>query len=274
MDFLYSTNKILNGHLLDGEKGGFKYIKKRTFDQAVEEGALTYNVVGRTTLKQPTQEDKKILVVSQDEKYALTQCQLTRIVGYIPLDNGTFVEYRQFNFVIPIVFGLGVVAIGSIAFGLANKQVIEEPAPTGGAIGYDPSQTNKPDDPKAPTKEAISFPSITMPGYAELRMAANTTKIDTISLYNPAQNEGWYDLTFKLMVDTDRNGDFETTLYESAKVAPGYRVSDFEIAQPLEAGKYSAKILINPYYVNDDSVVLNNGSIDVDLIVEEVKNPV
>ena len=106
-----------------------------------------------------------------------------------------------------------------------------------------------------------------MPGYSKLKIKANTKQVNTISLFNPEENEGWYDLAFTILADIDGDGEDET-LYESEKIAPGYRISEFELTQPIGTGSYNAKIIINPYYINDDEIVLNNGEISVPLIVE------
>lgn len=270
MDSKYSLNEKVSKYL-DGEKNSVRYIKKKTFEQAVDDGELINKTAGKTSLKQVSDKDndKRYLVVSDDEQYVISKCPFSRLIGYIPVENDSFIEYRRFNFLLLILLGLMLAAVTVVSLNWNrwvgnNTPVVSQPI---GGIGYEVGQTNKPTDPNTPTAEPISFPSITMPGYSEIKIPANTTNINTISLYNPSQNEGWYDLTFQIYVDTNNDGEYEL-IYESGKVAAGYRIDGFEINQPLNAGTYNAKMMFHAYYVEDDTIPLNNGAITVPLVVE------
>ena len=96
MNLFYSLDETIKSYL-DGEKNGLKYIKKKTFDKAVDDGKLTYNISGKTVLKKadPDNKEQRILRVSENETYALSNCKLTQLVGYIPVGDGVFVEYRR-----------------------------------------------------------------------------------------------------------------------------------------------------------------------------------
>ena len=282
MDINYSNNNVQFEKYLDGQVGSVRYISNKTFQKALDNGELQKVVLGKTSLKPVTQRknNQSLFVVSANEQYALSECPLSRVVGYIPAGNG-FVEYRKFNLAYMGVAALAVAAVAGVSIGifsLANKNVppdvpaytesIQTTSPASTTPEYDPSQTDKPIETEpAPTQESISFPSITMPGYSNLKMAANTTHVTTISLWNPAQNEGWYDMVFNFCVDVDKDGEFET-LYKSGKVKAGNRINEFDISQPLKAGTYDVKIMLYPYYVEDDTITLNNGALSVQLIVE------
>lgn len=281
MENIYSTQDEKIKQYLDGRKGNIQYIKKSTFDKAVGSGNLIRSISGVTTLKKikDINAGNNYIQISDSESYVLGDAPLTRVVGYIPTSNGTFIEYKQFNVLYPIaliallVFGTtSAIAISNV---LKSKNIDNPPAnvletttATEDPLDYDQNQTTEePEKPSEPVKEIIDLPSITMPGYSELAIPENTTQVKTISLYNPSKNEGYYDLSFIISLDTNNDGEFETTLYKSGKVSPGHRINEITLNQPLKAGKYSALITINTHYIPDPSVNLNNGEIVVPLIV-------
>lgn len=260
---------------LDGRVGTIRYIKKKTFEKAVQNGELNYNVTGKTKLKEVDKDKNssrrllKIIRENDAKHYLLEDCKITRLIGYIPTEKGTFVEYRKFN-LIPFIL-LGILIIGLLLTLILNwnnwfgKTNIDN---TPGGIGYEVGQTKKDKDKNGNDQsDVIDFPEVTMPGYSSLTMKANTTKIDTINFFNPSKNDGWYDLSFELEVDTNNDGVYET-IYKSAKIAPGYRIDDFTITNGLSVGTYPARILIYPYYVKNDSIKLNNGVLELELKVE------
>lgn len=112
----------LDEELLDKEKDGVKYLSKKAFDKAAEDG-LEYRIVGKTRLKEAEEDDKKVLTVGE-KRYLLEECRLTRLVGYIPVGDGGFVEYRQT--LIPILillFLLLAAGIGLLAFLLKPEPI-------------------------------------------------------------------------------------------------------------------------------------------------------
>lgn len=112
----------LDEELLDKEKYGVKYLSKKAFDKAAEDG-LEYRIVGKTRLKEAEKDDEKVLNVGE-KRYLLEECRLTRLVGYIPVGYGGFVEYRQT--LIPIIillFLLLAAGIGLLAFLLKPEPI-------------------------------------------------------------------------------------------------------------------------------------------------------
>ena len=110
--------------------------------------------------------------------------------------------------------------------------------------------------------------NITMPGWASLTIAADTTEITSgVDFFNPEANEGYYDMTFELFVDVNGSGDY-TSLYKSGLVYAGNHVQKITLSQPLSAGTYDAYVAIQPYKTGDQSVPLNNGNVQIELIVQ------
>lgn len=136
----------LDEELLDKEKDGVKYLSKKAFDKAAEDG-LEYRIVGKTRLKEAEEDDEKVLTV-REKRYLLEEGSLTRVVGYIPVGDGGFVEYRQT--LIPILillFLLLAAGIGLLAFLLKP-----EPIP---ALEPD-YELSEPDDNQTPLVEEVT----------------------------------------------------------------------------------------------------------------------
>ena len=82
MDSKYSLNEKVSKYL-DGEKNNVRYIKKKTFEQAVNDGELINKTAGKTSLKQTSDKDngKRYVVVSDDEQYVISKCPFSRLIG-------------------------------------------------------------------------------------------------------------------------------------------------------------------------------------------------
>lgn len=92
-------------------------------------------------------------------------------------------------------------------------------------------------------------PGVSIPGFGQLIIPANTAKLTGINLYNPEKNEGWYYLTFKLCL-LDKNGQISETLYESQLVPPGQYLQDITISRGLARGEYDAVMHVQPYRID------------------------
>ena len=96
MDSKYSLNEKVSKYL-DVEKNNVRYIKKKTFEQAVNDGELINKTAGKTSLKQASDKDndKRYLVVSDDEQYVISKCPFSRLIGYIPVENDSFIDIEE-----------------------------------------------------------------------------------------------------------------------------------------------------------------------------------
>lgn len=111
----YSPEGLDEG-LLDQEKDGMKYLSKKAFDKAADDG-LEYRIVGKTRLKEAGEDDEKVLTVGE-KRYLLEDGSLTRVVGYIPVGDGGFVEYRK-SVLLLLILLIGLVSVG-ILWGLVK----------------------------------------------------------------------------------------------------------------------------------------------------------
>lgn len=102
--------------------------------------------------------------------------------------------------------------------------------------------------------------NVILPGWTTLKIPANTKDITRgIDFYNPKGNEGYYYLTFKLILNDE-------VLYESGLVAPGKHIQHITLSRPLSAGEYDATIFMQPYKW-DKKTPTNNGNVRIKLVV-------
>ena len=109
-------------------------------------------------------------------------------------------------------------------------------------------------------------PGVAIPGFGKLKVPANTKDIIGINLYNPAENDGWYYLTFTLCL-VDENGDVSDILYESQLIPPNYLVKNISFTHGLPAGEYAAMMNVQPYRIVDNSPT-NNANLRFTIIAE------
>ena len=109
-------------------------------------------------------------------------------------------------------------------------------------------------------KKEESLPNITMPGWKQITIEANTTDISGVNFYNPDANKGYYYLKFQLKIKDE-------VLYESNLVESGKHIQNIKISRPLEPGTYDATVFIQPYKM-DMKTPTNNGEVKLKLIVK------
>lgn len=114
--------------------------------------------------------------------------------------------------------------------------------------------------------EPTPEPGVAIPGFGLLTIRANTPQITGIDLHNPAENEGWYYLTFKLSL-IDEEGVVSETLYESQLVPPGLYLQDITLSRSLAPGEYEAVMHVQPYRIADLSPT-NNANLRMIIIAQ------
>ena len=151
-------------------------------------------------------------------------------------------------------------AVIVLRLGGAKTATVSAPTPT--PIAAEASQGAYVAETAAPTR------NITMPGWASITIAADTTEITRgVDFFNPDDNEGYYDMTFELFADLGGNGEY-VSLYRSGLVYPGNHVQKITLNQPVSAGTYDAYVHIQPYLKGSQSTALNSGNVQLELIVQ------
>lgn len=121
-------------------------------------------------------------------------------------------------------------------------------------------------DPDAGEYVKPVVPGVTIPGFGEMTIPANTKELKGINLHNPSKNEGWYYLTFKLSL-LDKNGEVSETLYESQLLPPGLYIQDITLSRGLAPGTYEAVMHVQPYRIADNTPT-NNANMRVTIIAK------
>ena len=195
-------------------------------------------------------------------------------IGYVELDNGTFVAVKKDRIALLILWAiLGLLALVGLIFGIKFAvDTIGNPEETTTAplaIDLGALEGSGIWD-QLPTENDMQNKNVTIRGITQVKFKANQTRQNCI-LSNDAKNENICFMQFTIYLDN--NGDKkidagDEKLYESGLVQPGYSISHFDITRPLKAGNYKVIVLQQPYSWEQKTTKLNNMINAVDLIVE------
>lgn len=93
--------------------------------------------------------------------------------------------------------------------------------------------------------------SIALPGMDEMNFKANE-KIQTVNLYNPAENSCYFKISILL--------EDGTVLYQSNLIAPGKGLYDIELQKALPEGTYENSVLKYECFDMDEDYTPLNGA--------------
>lgn len=129
-------------------------------------------------------------------------------------------------------------------------------------------------------------PGVAIAGLTVIEIEAGSEK-SSVALYNPIENDGWYDLTYELrMLENPR--DAETgelivpgaaaqdgsespeykTIFRTGLIPPGKYCNAVEILCQLEPGEYDAFLYVQPYRMDENQTPTNSANLQVRLIVK------
>ena len=111
----------------------------------------------------------------------------------------------------------------------------------------------------------VVLDGVTVAGFSSLTIPPDVDAI-AIDLYNPAENNGYYYMTFELRLLDESEQGYEV-LFKTGYVAPGKHIYQVTLSHSLPAGEYDAQLLIQPYRMRDLSPT-NNVSAAVRLKVK------
>lgn len=195
-------------------------------------------------------------------------------IGYVELDNGTFVAVKKDRIAVIILFViLGLLALIGLIFGIkvAVDSGVFDKETTTAPLAIDLGQLEGSGIwDKLPSENDMQNKNVTIRGITQVKFKAGQTRQNCI-LSNDAKNEDVCFMQFTIYLDN--NGDKkidsgDEKLYESGLVQPGYSISHFDISRPLKAGNYKVIVLQQPYSWEQKTTKLNNMINAVDLIVE------
>lgn len=202
-----------------------------------------------------------------------------KAIGYVELENGTFVAVKKDRIAaLILLILLGLLALVGLIFGVKyaistglfnNNEPTTEPTTAPLAIDLGALEGSGIWD-KLPDENDMQSKNVTIRGITQINFKANQTRQNCI-LANDAKNENICFMQFTIYLDN--NGDKkidsgDEKIYESGLVQPGYAISHFDITRPLSAGNYKVIVLQQPYSWEKQTTKLNNMINAVDLIVE------
>lgn len=114
---------------------------------------------------------------------------------------------------------------------------------------------------KEEEQDEIGEPGVTIPGWGSMTIPAGQTEVKT-KLPNPIENDGYYYLTFKIILN-----DSQEVLYESQLIPPGEEIQDITLSRSLGTGEYDITLHIQPYRISDKTPT-NNADLQAKLIVK------
>ena len=103
--------------------------------------------------------------------------------------------------------------------------------------------------------------NISIPLFGTIHVDSKTMK-STINLANPKGNPCY--LGYRIILK-ERNEE----IYRSKLIEPGTAIPGFKVNRKLEKGSYPSLIIVETYSLQDHSVKMNGGEMDVTLVVEE-----
>ncbi len=104
-------------------------------------------------------------------------------------------------------------------------------------------------------------PGVTITGWGGIKLPAGKLEAST-ALYNPIENEGWYDMTFEL-----RMAETGEVIFTTGLVPPGQYCNKVTLTRKLEAGQYAGILHVQPYRQDEAQTPTNNVDLDIAIIV-------
>ena len=129
----------------------------------------------------------------------------------------------------------------------------------GGGVVFDPSAEDE------RTEQGTSVKGPTVKGFSSLTIPPDMDTVP-IDLYNPIENSGLYYMTFELRLPDESEQGYEV-LFKTGYVAPGKHIYQVTLTHSLQAGEYTAHLLIQPYRMQGVTPT-NNVSATIKLTVK------
>ena len=154
-----------------------------------------------------------------------------------------------------IIIALLLVVISVMAFVLVKQ--LQEPKVEHNGIVYEPNVSTG-----IPVQAGTDLPGIAIPGWTTIKLPSNATEAE-VSLHNPTDNDGYYDLSFTLKLR-----DSGEIIFSTGHIEPGYKCSKVTLSRKLEKGEFPAVLVVQPYLRDESKKPTNNAELDILLIVE------
>ena len=114
-------------------------------------------------------------------------------------------------------------------------------------------------------EETEKKPNVAIPGWGSFNVKAGE-KETQITFYNPEKNEGYYYLTFSIMIPIEKKSEEYETIYTSGLIEPGNYVQNITLDRALDEGTYDAIVHCQPYTISDNPVAVNNANMRTTIV--------
>lgn len=186
-----------------------------------------------------------------------------KVVGYVELDNGTFIAVKKditALIIFFIILGLAVLAalIAGITYAIRANATPDEPDTTRPLGVVDMGAELGTGDISVPEKTETKGKQIKINGIAEMNLVAGQLEQNFV-FYNPEENPCY----FKIEVEIRDTGE---VIYTSNLLPPGYHISHFSLNRALEAGEYPVVVHFKTFSFDKEQRPLNN--MDIKTIIK------
>lgn len=211
----------------------------------------------------------------EETVYMVRSAANKKVVGYVELENGTFIAVKKdITALIVFLILLGLAALAALIAGItyairanARPDEPETTKPYGELAG---DQEEGFGQLNLPEKADVSTKDVTIIGIPEMRLKAGQRQQNFI-LTNSDKNEDICFMEFTFYIDKNGNKIIDASdeqIYKSGLVRPGYSISEFSLDRALEAGEYNGLILEQPYSYDQVRSPLNNMVVSTKIIAE------
>lgn len=211
---------------------------------------------------------------AEEPVYRVRSAANKKVVGYLELENGTFIAVKKditALIIFFIILGLAILAalIAGITYAIRANANVDEPETTKPYGSLDGDQDEFAEL-ELPSKVDVSNKNVTIIGIPEMHLKAGQREQNFV-LSNSAQNEGICFMEFTIYID--KNGDKkidagDEKIYQSGLVRPGYSISKFSLDRALDAGEYNVLVMEQPYSYDQARTPLNNMVVSTKIIAE------
>lgn len=160
---------------------------------------------------------------------------------------------KKKGLVLVVVLLLAIIAVLIILLITENKTHKQQPQ-SAGVVMQSHSENER-------SMVGTNEPSVCVPGWTAIKLPANTKEAE-LSLHNPKENKGNYDLEFSL-----RLKDTGDIVFCTGKVEAGMACTSIVLNRELEIGEYAAVMIVQPYS-SKSGLPVNNAELELLLIVE------
>ncbi len=242
---------------IDGKKQFWPYISAKRMQELYPNGG--YMTVG--DVRKKNKKDCSSVLVGNGQKIPVLPFQQMlksgeKCFGYIRVESEDFadayiriiVKKKTWLFLLPLLLLL----LGLLI--LLGLKLMDGKGPDldKSAISYHIEGLENKDD-----------SNISIPIFGKVTVDSETMESE-IHLANPKGNPCYFQ--YKIIMK-----DSKEELYQSGLIEPGTAIPKVTINKQLSPGEYPAMIVVNTFALEDHTVAMNGGEMDITLIVEEEK---